>query len=298
MVIGGMMLEPDPLESEFEQFLRQLPFDDLPRAEHRDALLERALQRFDQAREAPVRGRVSIISLHNWKQLWRHPRAKAIAASILCLSILASWLIVLAVRPYGFDHFASELLDAKSARLNLEFKVDGEMIQQGEVLYLAPNLALREISMFDQAGLMVSDGDSGKVITVIPNLKQALVATPPPRPPGQSPSDPYFRLKDVLARSRSGKEKPFEPIGQQQIAGQPAVGFRMVNADGVFAIWGNPHTGRLLRAEAAWNASPTIEAVISDFQANAEVDQSKFNMTPPAGYNVQSMQIDFWNLKK
>ena len=123
----------------------------------------------------------------------------------------------------------------------------------------------------------------------MPLTKTALVATSKGKPKDQPPNDPFYRLRELLAKSRGMKDNPFKPIGEKEINGKLATGFRSDSAMGQFTIWGDPKTGHPVRVEAVSSGSPRNETVMSDFEIDVDLNESMFDLTPPADYKVQSV---------
>ena len=51
-------------------------------------------------------------------------------------------------------------------------------------------------------------------------------------------------------------------------------------------------TGHPVRVEAVWSGTPRNETVMSDFEINVDLNESMFDLTPPADYTVQSIEVD------
>jgi hypothetical protein len=138
----------------------------------------------------------------------------------------------------------------------------------------------------------ISDDVSGKLLTLMPATKTAMVMTSKGQAKDQPPNEPFFRLRALLAKNRDPKDTPFKPIGDKEINGKQATGFRSESAFGQFTLWGDPKTGHPVRVEAVWSGTPRSETVMSDFEINVDLKESMFDLTPPADYKVQAFEID------
>ena len=56
-------------------------------------------------------------------------------------------------------------------------------------------------------------------------------------------------------------------------------------------IWGDPQTGLPIRIES-YSALEGVKSTLSDFVFNVDLDKSLFSVEPPAGYTVQTVQVD------
>ena len=113
------MSELDEQESEFRRLLREVPFNDAVRAEHRDALRERALAAFDSAVVSGKRP--------GWKRAWnqgreimKRPIPRMIVVAAACLVVAAVWLFVPGRQSaaQAFNKLAETLMTAKTAQLS------------------------------------------------------------------------------------------------------------------------------------------------------------------------------------
>jgi hypothetical protein len=142
------MPEVNKYESEFFEFLRELPFDDTPRPEHGDAQRERVLRDFDQARASKTADRPWKQTLNTWKELMRRPIPRLVAVTIVFLSIAAPWLVFPGHQSTAsaFDNFATALVEAKTARFQTEVTVAGLLKQKIQAYYLAPGRFRQEMT--------------------------------------------------------------------------------------------------------------------------------------------------------
>src|ERR1700677_1677146 len=112
------------------------------------------------------------------------------------------------------------------------------------------------------------------MVVLMPAMKTAMVTTSKGKPKDQPPNDPFFRLRELLTKSRDMKENPFKPIGEKEINGKQVTGFRSDSAFGQCTIWGDPKTGHPVRVEAVWSVTPRNETVMSDFEIDVDLKES------------------------
>ena len=221
----------------------------------------------------------------------RRPVSRLIAAAVVCLAVVAPWLLIPggSSSAYAFHRFAAALVEAKTARFQMQVTIEGLPVQTAQAYYLAPGKVRQESPL---GTVTISDDVNGRATTLVPLTKTAIVMTSQGRPPGAPSQDPFFRMRELLSRSRDAKDDQFRSIGEKEIDGKTAAGFLSDTAAGRFTLWGDPATGLPVRIEAVWSGTPKSEVVMSHFDINVAVDESLFNLTPPADYKVQSFEAD------
>ena len=85
-----------------------------------------------------------------------------------------------------------------------------------------------------------------------------------------------------------------ETIGEKEIAGQKAKGFRVISDDQEMELWVDAKTGDPIQIEI--KMSGVGSAVMSDFNFDVELDDSLFDVTPPEGYEIQTVKMDMGNV--
>jgi outer membrane lipoprotein-sorting protein len=223
----------------------------------------------------------------------RRPIPRLIAVTVVFLAFAAPWLFFPGQQStaFAFNDFATALVEAKTAKFEMEVTIDGRPSQKAKGYYLAP--AKYRLEMTGMMNMIsVSDDLTGNMVMLTPAAKMAMVGTSKGRPKDQPPNDPFFRVKELLSKSRDSKENPFKPIGDKEINGKKAIGFRSDTGMGQFTLWGDPETGLPVRVEATMSGTPRNEVIMSDFEINADLDKSLFDMTPPADYKVMTIEID------
>jgi len=78
-------------------------------------------------------------------------------------------------------------------------------------------------------------------------------------------------------------------IGEQQIDGVTAKGFRVTQGSTLTTVWADAKSGALLRVEMTMPmGSTTAHVVLSDIVVDAKLDESLFSLEPPAGYTLKT----------
>jgi hypothetical protein len=104
------------------------------------------------------------------------------------------------------------------------------------------------------------------------------------------------RTKDLLEFIRNVitdlKDLPVEELGQQNIDGLEAIGFKLSGPNKEFTIWANPETARPIRIEVVVGQSLFI---FKNFEFDVPVDESLVSMEPPDGYTLSDKTFDMTN---
>lgn len=281
-------------ESEFSGLLRNVPFDDCSGSEHRQTLRLQALAEFDRTTQVEPARPWWKRALIQGTEIMRRPIPRLIAFTTACLAIAAIWMVVPGGQTIAqaFNKLATAIVDAKSAKFQMEVAVEGQPRQSFQAWFLAPGKYRQEL-----LGMVnIVDLNAGKIMNVIPSQKKVMIMNIKPdqkaQGQGQGSNDYFERLRELLAKSRDAKDEQYKPIGTKEIDGKQAVGFRLDSPAAAVTLWGDAATGTPVRIESLWSGIPLTEVAMSHFEINVPVKESLFDMTPPEGYKVQSIDVD------
>jgi hypothetical protein len=142
----------------------------------------------------------------------------------------------------------------------------------------------------------IADYDKGEILTLIPMTKEAILMTiknGPKDPKKSAKSENMFdTVRKILREKREKGDPEVVSLGEKEIDGKKAVGFRNKNGDTQLDVWGDPSTGWPVRIETVWNGTPKTETVFKDFQFNVAVDESRFSLEVPEGYTKRIVEVD------
>jgi len=294
-----------PHELDFHRLLADLPRDDALRSEHRERLRRLALEAFDAAQASSTvepKAVASTAAESRWRRaylygrkLMTRPLPRIMAAAVTL--VLAGWMFVPGTQSTAsaFNEFVDKLIAAKTAKFDMEMKTEGvPMVQSFKAEFLAPNRLRQEIL----GGVNIADYDQGKIMTLIPATKEAVVMTIKNRPQNAKPENLFENVQRVLQQKREAGSEPAVSLGEREIDGKKAVGFQTSwdEASGAIGstvkIWGDPETGFPIRIETVWNGVPKTESVMKNFELNIPVDEKKFSLEIPEGYTKREVEVD------
>jgi outer membrane lipoprotein-sorting protein len=302
------MSELDEQESEFSRLLRDVPFNDAARNEHRDALRERALVMFDSATVSDKRP--------GWKRIWnqgreimRRPIPRMIVVAAACLVVAGVWLFVPGrqTSAQAFNKLAETLMTAKTARFEMHVKIEKVDLNVGgkemnpfgtvgdqkfEAYYRAPGRFRQELPALGIVNITDLSADKMVMVTLMPAAKRMMVVNLKGKLQNDKFVSQFDRLRELLSKSEEGKEGQYERLGEKEIDGHRAVGFQYDSHSAKVTLWGDPVTALPVRIESVWSGIPRTEVTMSHFEVNVDLKDSLFDVTPPAGYKVQSLDVD------
>ena len=195
----------------------------------------------------------------------------------------------------AFADFVQPILEATTAKFKItsEMEMNGQaIVTTGEVVVLDATRSRQEIEMPNKSKMvMIFDWGQGKSLTLEPTTKKAMVLTMANMPKGKIPidKDPLGWLRLLLLDARDKPDVKRESLGEKDIDGRRAVGFRVTTNGTVMSLWGDPKTGLPVRAEMSMAMFASAKVTLSDFVFNLEMDESLFSTEPPAGYAVQNL---------
>jgi outer membrane lipoprotein-sorting protein len=282
------MFELNRQESEFAALVERLNVDDAPRPAHRDALRARALAAYREQASRPIPSFWQE-TIRQGRAIMQRPSSRYAAGFAAIVLVLAGWVFLHEEQKASaaFYEFAKSLVTAKSARFKMEVKSAGQPAMKFDSLYLAP-------ARFRQSTpdlVNISDMRVGKIVTLRPEQKTAFVVNLVGRGEANGTVDIFDRLQKLI-EDKSRSDESLKPVGEKIINGRRALGFRDDTPFATLTIWGDPETGLPVQIDTVMNGVPRAEVTWSDFELNVDLDESLFDTTPPAGYEVQAFEMD------
>jgi outer membrane lipoprotein-sorting protein len=213
-----------------------------------------------------------------------------IAAVTLLALAIGSNLLLDRSTAQAFNKFAETLVAAKTARFQMEERIAGQPKEVTQAYYLAPGRYRLE----EQSGDVVNifDSTAAKMVSVNRSEKRVRVVNFKKAPTDKKVENDFERLRELLSKSRDAKDAQYQRLGEKEINGRRAVGFRCDSPATEVTLWGDPATGYPVRIETVWGGLPRTETIMNNFEINIDLKESLFDVTPPAGYKVQSLDVD------
>lgn len=167
---------------------------------------------------------------------------------------------------------------------------DGKVVHRGREYYKAPGKIRQETIGNDQGeSYSVLDFVSKKALFVDTQRKSARVSSLEGDPDRNVVNE---QINDI----RTLNPKEAESVGQNQIDGVLANGYRFKKKHMTTTVWATASTGKILRFEHKLN-KPTSEpttVVWSNIQLDEQLDDSLFSLVTPTGYTEEPfVPIDY-----
>ena len=235
-----------------------------------------------------------------WKEGWdqgrklmRRPLYRMIAVASACLVLAGLWMFVPGRQStaQAFNKLAEALIAAKTARFQTEVATEGKPVQMVQCYYLAPGRFRQELA---NGSVVIIDLNAGKSVGVNPSKKEAVVLRFKGTPPRDETVGSRFDvLLDLLSKSRDAPDAQYQRLGEKEIDGRRAVGFRFDSPAACVTLWGDPSTGFPVQTETIWSGQPVSKVTDRNFQINLDLKESLFDTTVPAGFKVTSLGVEF-----
>ena len=162
------------------------------------------------------------------------------------------------------------------------FNVEGENVPVTRVMNMGTQRVRGEVLSPDGKTVqaIVIDFDASRMLTLIPNQKRAVLIEL--KDMLEKPENVLEELRNMVTEIQNDPNVSVEPLGEKEIDGQIAKGFRATGPDGELTVWADPQTALPIRMEQKWRQ---MHFVYTDFQFDIELDESLFSMEIPEGYS-------------
>jgi outer membrane lipoprotein-sorting protein len=283
--------EPEELLNRAVAATRQLSLSDGPS----DELKSKTLAALDDALSHPKANLFQEVLPMPWT-------SKTIAVLATAASLLVVYLGLHNLTGGGTLAFADVvqvLNNVRSAtwKTSSELKLPQNVTvkSSGTGMFLAPAHERMEFVFQGSEGIQILDGEKGKILTLDPASKKAVIIDVKNLPPGQdSPFGKTFQSwRDLAILAQKGEFGKVEGLGTKTIDGRLAEGFRIQRDTLELKIWVDSKTSLPVRVETTTTSGPEGHTVLSDFQVDMDLDKELFSLELPTGYTLQqTAQID------
>jgi outer membrane lipoprotein-sorting protein len=226
-------------------------------------------------------------SLDIWRWIMRSRISRVAAAAIFVFAVTG---VVLWFHGAGatlaFADFIEPILEVKSAKFKSTSETEGRRPETFQTMFLAPDRFRNERPE------TVIICQPGKMLILAPREKRATITDFANVPQDVAAKNWFADLQTHLLQTRDDPKVKRETLGEKEIDGHLAVGYRLVMTDRVIVLWGNPKTGLPVRIEQRSAANPESKMIMTDFVFNVALDESLFSLEAPAGYTVSHYQVD------
>ncbi|NQT01592.1 MAG: hypothetical protein HQ580_06190 [Planctomycetes bacterium] len=255
------------------QFIKNASIKSNP--EVNEAVLKELLNELDQSKSMPCAAREPNI----WRTIMKSPITKIATAAVILVSVVAGiYFLGVPTESVAWADVVRPILTART----VVFNVGGENIPTTRVMNMGTQRVRGEVLSPDgkTVQVIIMDYDTFRMLTLIPNQKKAVVIDLKDLP--EEPENILEEMRNMVTEIQNDPDISVEPLGEKEIDGRIAQGFRATGPDGEWTIWADLQTALPIRMEQKWRQ---IECVCTDFQFDIEMDESLFSMEIPEGYS-------------
>lgn len=237
------------------------------------------------------------VAYSKWRQIMSNRMTKlAIAAAVVIAFVgVGSWLKLNNGKSgIAFADVMERISAARTVIYNMTIEgitVEGLSLPAitQKVMHIAPGRARME-SPNGSVAIMVMDSSPPKSLMLMPSTKMAIRVD---YVGGFSATNPT-PAKDFFEELLKLRGQASENLGQQEIDGRQAVGFRARLGGFDWIVWVDIATGLPTRIEVSCEKmlGPGVKTVMHDFAFDVPLDESLFSLDPPPGYTLQTQQFE------
>ena len=248
-----------------------------------DKIINDALTAFDKSEKTkPVSAEPNI-----WRIIMRSRITKLAAAAVIIIAVILGLNFIGGPSKSGlvFADVVRPILTARTVVFNV-IEVEGENVPITRVMNMGTQRVRGEVLSPDGKTvqvILITDYDTSQMLQLIPKQKTAVLIELKDIPETEKPENVLETMKNIITELQEDPDVSVEPLGEKEIDGQIATGFRATSPDGELTIWANPETALPIRMEQKWRQ---MQFVCTDFQFDIEMDESKFRMEIPEGYSA------------
>lgn len=274
----------DDLLTQAAEALRQTPVPAGPP----DSLVTDVVAHLDREEAAGIVQPQSLFArIHSMKPMTRFV---LVATLFVAFCGLFAWLSP-GGRALAFEEVATAFESIQSATCDMTADASA-MKQQSKVMFLAPSLERIESKMGDEViSINICDLRAKKWLTLIPGQKMAIVLKMENAPEDRPVNGSFELIRERVRKAQADPDKGSRPLGEKQIDGVRAVGFRLDDKTGSTDVWADPKTSLPIRVETTFLGETKVEVVMTNFQYDVELDESLFSFDPPSDYTVREMGL-------
>ncbi|MHC4619585.1 MAG: hypothetical protein ACYTEQ_17705, partial [Planctomycetota bacterium] len=146
----------------------------------------------------------------------------------------------------------------------------------------------RTLANFDAVSII--DLETARILTLEPKEKNAIYVDLKGLPE-QKTTNYLEMLRNLIAELQGSPHFVVEELGEQEIEGQMAVGFRARHPRAELTIWADPETALPIRIESQ---EGQLFIICKNFQFDVEMDPELFSMNVPEGYTIREAELDLF----
>ncbi|MBA7621048.1 hypothetical protein ES703_28405 [subsurface metagenome] len=237
----------------------------------------------DRSKQHKRTGRISHALAFTGGTIMRSRITKLAAAAVIIIAILtAIHFLGSPIEGIAWADVVRPILTARTVVFNV-ITVEGENVPITRTMNMGTQRVRSEVLSPDGKtvqAIAIVDFDTSRMLQLIPNQKTAVLIELKDIP--EKPENVLEELRNMVTELQNDPNVLVEPLGEKEIDGQIAKGFRASGPDVELTVWADPQTTLPIRMEQKWRQ---MQFVYTDFQFDIEMDESLFSMEIPEGYS-------------
>lgn len=272
-------------DERIEQILNMLAKEEVPADVHEIA--EETARDFSETLAQTEQPKHYVL----WEYIMTSKVTKLAAAAGIIIAVLAGinyFVGSIGVATPAFADIVRPFLSARTATFKGTMKVEGAPTQTFEGMFMEP-ARMRQTTA--EGVTVISDLQQGKIITLVPAQKQAMVIEMQniPEEKDQSQFNFFHEVRRRILEAQETEDESVEFLGEQEINGVLAIGYNVRKPAADMIIWANKETKMPIRLEIS---NGPVTNIMSNIVFDVELDESLFDLKIPEGYTVRTMQVD------
>ena len=261
------------------QFIKNASINSNP--EINEAVLKELLNEMDKTKDMTFAARLPNIR----RIIMKSPITKLAAAAVIIIAVSIGLNQIISSTP-AFAEVIQPFLTARTATFKVTIEGKGFPRQEYDGMFMEP---CRMRHTQPGGGIVIVDLEQGKFVTLIPQLKQAVVLEMinVPEYPGDLNFFQEIRMRILKAQPLDDESVEF--LGEKKLDGQTAIGYRVQKPELNATVWANSESKMPIQIEI-FEESMTV--AMSNIVFDVELDETLFSLDIPEEYSVKTLRKD------
>jgi outer membrane lipoprotein-sorting protein len=227
----------------------------------------------------------SVRIFETGRMIMKSRTSKIAAAAVIIIAVLAAThFLGHPIESVAWADVVRPILTARTVVFNV-IPAEGENVPITRAMNMGSQRVRTELLSPDGKNVQVIaiiDYDTSRILQLIPGQKTAIFIELKDIPEEEKPENILEEMRNIITELQNNPDVSIESLGEKEIDGRIAKGFRAIDPDGEVTVWADPETALPIRMEQTWRQ---MQFVFTDFQFDVEMDESLFSMEIPEGYS-------------
>ncbi len=218
------------------------------------------------------------------------PMPRFAAAAVLLIVLGTSgWLLFGTNGQLAFADLIEPIMEARSATFKITVEMKDQKPQTFNAMVQEPNKMRQEMH---GGAVNICDLQEGKMVTLMPMQKMAIVINMQKMPKDQAPTNYFSELQGCLSEAEDNPDVKRESLGEKEFDGRKAIGYRITASAQTAVIWSDAKTALPIRVETTMKSFPDTKVIMSDFAFDVDLDPELFSLDIPKDYTVHESEVN------